>query len=126
MTAQLSMKNDELHVKFVVERAETSELIQSQRNLLLAQLVEAGVEVNAANVEVETARTNGARGSAVQPGLAGGANDFAGGTYGSADGQSRSASGERDGVMEQVAADDDASASESAGQTTQRPSVVYL
>ncbi len=126
VTAQLSMKNDELHVKFVVERAETSELIQSQRNLLLAQLVEAGVELNSANVEVETARTSGARGSAVQPGLAGGSNEFAGGAFGSADGQSRSASGERDGLTDQVAVDDEAPGNESNGQTTQRPSVVYL
>ena len=126
VTAQLTMKNDELHVKFVVERAETSELIQSQRNLLLAQLVEAGVEVNSANVEVETARTSGARASASHPGLAGGSNEFAGGAFGNADGQSRSASGERDGLAEQAAVDDDGSGNETTGQTTQRPSVVYL
>ncbi|MEM9356225.1 MAG: flagellar hook-length control protein FliK [Pseudomonadota bacterium] len=126
VTAQLTMKNDELHVKFVVERAETSELIQSQRNLLLAQLVEAGVEVNSANVEVETARTNGARGSAVHPGLSGGSNEFVGGAFGSADGQNRSASSERDGLTDQAAVDDDAANNESADQSTQRPSVVYL
>ena len=126
VTAQLTMKNDELHVKFVVERAETSELIQSQRNLLLAQLVEAGVEVNAANVEVETSRTSGARSAAVHTGLAGGANEFAGGAFGSADGRSRSASGERDGLTEQVPVDDDASGNEATGQAAQRPSVVYL
>ena len=125
VTAHLTMKNDELHVRFVAEKVETSELIQSQRNVLLAQLVEAGVEVNSANVEIETARTNNGRQGAYS-GFAGGSNGFADGGFGNADGSRHRSGNEHGTTGDGAPLNDDTASGDGSGLANQRSSVVYL